>query len=76
MGHALEEIESEILQLPEPARARLAKSLLLSLGENDDTDVEELWAEEAEARYREIESGEVTPIPSDDVLREARSRLK
>jgi len=76
MQQTLEEIESAILQLPEPARARLAKTLLLSLGESEDSDVEELWAEEAEHRYREIESGEVTPLPSDDVLREARSRLK
>lgn len=43
---------------------------------NADTDVKELWGEEAKARYRQIESGEVTPIPSDDVLGEARSRLK
>lgn len=76
MEQTLEEIESAILQLPEPARARLAKTLLLSLGESEDADVEGLWAEEAEHRYREIERGEVTPLPSADVLREARSRLK
>jgi Putative addiction module component len=76
MQQTLEEIESAILQLPEPARARLAKTLLLSLGESEDSDVEELWAEEAEHRYREIESGEVTLLSSEDVLREARSRLK
>jgi hypothetical protein len=39
-------------------------------------DVETLWAEEAERRYREIERGEVTAIPSPDVLRDARARLK
>lgn len=76
MQQTLEEIESAILQLPEPARAHLAKTLLLSLGESEDSEVEELWAEEAEHRYREIESDEVTPLPSEDVLREARSRLK
>ena len=76
MQQTLEETESAILQLPEPARARLAKTLLLSLGEGEDSVVEELWAEEAEHRYREIESGEVTPLLSEDVLREARSRLQ
>ena len=75
MGQTLDEIESEILQLPESARARLAKTLLLSLGESEDSDVEELWSEEAEHRYREIERGDVTPLPSADVLREARPRL-
>ena len=77
MRQNLEQIEAGILELPEEARARLAKSLLLSLGENEEEeDVEGLWAEEAERRYLEIERGAVTPIPSEDVLREARSRLK
>ncbi|HEX7182092.1 MAG TPA: addiction module protein [Thermoanaerobaculia bacterium] len=72
-------VEAEALGLPESARARLAKSLLLSLGDNEpdaEEDLEGLWAEEAERRYREIERGEVTPISSEEVLREARSRLK
>ena len=76
MRQTLEQIEAKILELPEAERARLAKSLLLSLGESEDEDVEGLWADEAELRYQEIERGEVTPIPSEDVLREARSRLK
>lgn len=76
MRQTLEQIEAEILGLPEAERARLAKSLLLSLGESESEDVEGLWADEAERRYLEIERGEVTPIPSEDVLREARYRLK
>jgi hypothetical protein len=55
---------------------RRAQVPLLSLGESDDEDVEALWAEEAERRYLEIERGEVTVIPSPDVLRDARARLK
>jgi putative addiction module component len=69
-------IESEMLRLPQPARARLARSLILSLGEGDDQEVEDLWVEEAERRYLEIERGDVAAIPSEDVFREARLRLK
>ena len=36
-----------------------------------DPEVEELWAEEAERRWREIESGEVQTIPWEEV----RARL-
>ena len=76
MAQTLEQIEAELLQLPEPARARLAQSLLSSLEDFDDTDTDLLWAEEAERRYQEIQRGEVSAIPSEDVFREARSRIR
>jgi len=54
----------------------LAKTLLLSLDSPTEEDVDRVWAEEAMHRYREIERGEVATFPSDEVFREARSRLK
>ena len=44
--------------------------------EIEDAEVARVWAEEAEARALQIERGEVEPIPSDEVFREARSRLR
>jgi hypothetical protein len=76
MAQTLDEIEAELLQLPEEARARLAKSLILSLDQFEEEDNDLLWAEEAERRYQEIERGEVSAIPSEEVFREARSRLR
>lgn len=76
MEQTLEQIEAELLQLPERARARLAQSLLSSLEDFDDTDTDLLWAEEAERRCQEIQRGEVGAIPSEDVFREARPRLR
>jgi putative addiction module component (TIGR02574 family) len=76
MAQTLEQIEAELLQLPERARARLAQSLLSSLEDSDDTDADLLWAEEAERRYQEIRRGEVSTISSEDVFQEARSRLR
>jgi hypothetical protein len=79
MAQTLEEIEAELLQLPEQARARLARSLILSLDEVEEVEGEDndlLWAQEAERRYQEIERGEVIPIPSEEVFLEARNRLR
>jgi putative addiction module component (TIGR02574 family) len=76
MALPVRDLESEALQLPHQERARLAKTLLLSLDAQAEEDPVQAWAEEAMHRYREIERGEVTTLPSDDVFREARSRLK
>lgn len=77
MASTLNEIESEALRLPEESRARLAKSLLLSLettAQEEGTD--RVWAEEAERRYQALQRGEVIGQDSEEVFREARSRLK
>ena len=76
MAQTLEQIEAELLQLPEPSRARLAQSLLSSLGDFDEAGTDLIWADEAERRYQEIQRGEVNAIPSEEVFREARSRLR
>ena len=39
-------------------------------------ETEEIWAEEAERRYQEIQQGEVAIQDSDDVFKEARARLR
>jgi putative addiction module component (TIGR02574 family) len=76
MEPALESIEAEALKLPQRERAKLAKSLLLSLNGRDEAGTDEVWAEEAERRYRELKEGTVQAIPSEEVFREARSRLR
>jgi hypothetical protein len=76
MSKTIEEIETEVLQLPEQDRGRLLKALFLSLEEADEGDVAGICAEEAKARALEIRCGDVEAIPSDEVFREARSRLK
>jgi hypothetical protein len=48
----------------------LAHELIASLDAFPAAEVEELWRAEAERRQKEIQSGKVTPIPGDEVLRE------
>lgn len=73
---SLEDLEAAALQLPEKGRARLARTLLLSLSESEEDGSEPAWAEEAERRYQEIQRGEVALQDSDEVFQEARARMR
>ncbi|HEU0053893.1 MAG TPA: addiction module protein [Longimicrobium sp.] len=72
MGHPLEKIESDLLDLPRDVRAHLAEVLLSSLDE--EADVEEEWDAEAERRYQRYRAGEVVAIPAAEALAELRAR--
>lgn len=65
-------LRSEVLALPEAARAQLAVELLDSLDdrpvETDQGELDRLWADETARRARQIDSGEVTTDSWDDVL--------
>lgn len=65
-------LRSEVLALPEAARAQLAVELLDSLDdrpvETDRVELDRVWAGETARRARQIDSGEVTTDSWDDVL--------
>jgi len=67
MARDLKELVREAFELPENERATLAGLLIESLELPPEPDVEEAWAEEAERRWNEIESGMVRTIPWDEV---------
>jgi hypothetical protein len=46
-----------------------------SLDGEEDPDAEQAWIEEAIRRHREIQCGNVTGKPADQVFKDARSRL-
>ena len=66
MSRDLKDVFREAFELPESERATLAGLLIESLEPPPDPDVEELWAAEAERRWREIESAAAT-IPWEEV---------
>jgi putative addiction module component (TIGR02574 family) len=70
---SLKEIEVEIKKLDLKERAELAKWIVESLDELSVSEVEALWAEEAERRLDEMERGQVTEIPAEEALRRARA---
>jgi putative addiction module component (TIGR02574 family) len=67
MATELTQLFREALELADNDRATLAGLLIESLESPPDPDVERAWAEEAERRWREIESGEVKTIPWEEV---------
>ena len=76
MANATRQLESQILSLPPRQRARLAARIISSLDDQTDSDVERLWAEEAEARLEEIRSGKVRSRAGESVFRRARTALR
>ncbi|MGH9160998.1 MAG: addiction module protein [Vicinamibacteraceae bacterium] len=67
MTERLRDLLRQAFALSENERATLAGLLIESLEPPPEADVEEAWAEEAERRWREIESGAVRTIPWEEV---------
>jgi putative addiction module component (TIGR02574 family) len=78
VSRTLDQIEAEVLRLPEDARAKLMERLLLSFTEEKDSDEEvaRAWVEEAERRDQEMSSGKEPGIPAEEVFRKLRSSLR
>ena len=78
MPMTVEQIEAEVLKLPEQARAELLGRLMRSLAATSvmAPDVAEAWAQEAIRRDEEMESGSVAGIPAEEVFAELRSKGK
>jgi len=67
-----DEPKREALRLDPSSRARLARELLGGLDALTE-EVEQLWLEEAVRRDAQMASGEVKPIPMDEVFAELRA---
>jgi len=72
MAMTLEQLEAEALKLSETERELLAHRLA---PRRPDARVEAAWDAEIQRRVREIENGEVEPVPLEQVLRELRDDL-
>ena len=72
----LADLQKAALKLNPSSRARLAEKLLQSLETLSDAEIEQLWASEALRRSEELERGIGTLRDAQEVLRDARSRLR
>ncbi len=68
MATTVEKICNDALFLPAEARISLIEQLLNSLNLPTQADIDHLWAEEAERRITEIDSGEIKLIPGEQVF--------
>ena len=76
MSPDLDECEAQALKLAPGDRAKLAERLISSLDALDDAENERLWLEEAERRYQEYKSGNISARSAEDVLRDARTAMR
>jgi putative addiction module component (TIGR02574 family) len=72
----IKNIEKKVLELNVKSRAKLANKLLSSLEDLSETEIDNLWAEEALRRNEEISKGRVKLRPAEEVFNAARKRLK
>ena len=70
----ISQIESAALSLSASDRANLARRLIDSL--DVDVSVEREWVNEIVRRVEELESGQVPPVPGEEVLEQARRFLE
>jgi putative addiction module component (TIGR02574 family) len=76
MARALADIEQDILSLSDKERTELLRILIAGLDAPVDTGSEAAWLKESERRLNEIEDGTARTFPADEVVKEARARLK
>ena len=71
-----EEVSTKAMALPAGSRAELAEMLIQSLEEKEDEEIKSAWLAEIHRRNQEIRAGTSVTKASDQVLREAREKLR
>ncbi len=72
----LEKLQTDLLDLPIESRAFLARALIESLDQTIDEGHEALWIAEIRRRDVAVQQGRVGVKPAEQVLREARAKLR
>lgn len=74
----LEQLEAQVLALPQDSQAALLARLLQHLGQTPEMnqEIEDLWVEEAELRDRSMEDEQVTGVPATEVFQRLRASLQ
>ncbi len=72
MSLTFDQITEEAMKLPADSKALLADKLVESLESEELDEIQRLWSAEAIRRRDEVRSGQVQPIPGEEVLEEVR----
>jgi len=75
MTKATAKLADQVLSLPCEDRIYLVDKLLRSLNSPSREEIDRAWAEEAERRIKELDSGKVKAIPGEEVFAKIRKRL-
>ncbi|MDE0458139.1 MAG: addiction module protein [Chromatiales bacterium] len=76
MAQDTSELRKELDKLTPKQKAELARTLIDSLDEDLDEDVEQLWLDEAARRYEAYRRGEMSSSPAVEVFARVRARLR
>ncbi len=72
MPLTLEQLAEQAMLLPVDSRALLADKIVESLDLGEPDAIQRLWAAEAVRRRDELRSGQVKPVPGEQVIAEVR----
>ena len=76
MKQTTKKVLDAAMELPEKEKIRVVEELLAGLEGEPDPDAEAAWTVEIERRTREIEQGEVMPVPWPTVRKLAAERVR
>lgn len=76
MATTRDRILEEALSLPADLRLSLIENLLKSLNLPIDAEMDRLWAEEAERRLSQIETGDANMVPGEEVFSKIRAKYQ
>jgi putative addiction module component (TIGR02574 family) len=76
MKQTTKKVLDAAMELPEKEKIRVVEELLAGLEGEADPDAEGAWAAEIERRTREIERGDVKPVPWSTVRKLAAERVR
>jgi len=72
----LQKIEIEIGRLPRHEQRQLMCWLVATLDAPSAEELRTEWLQEAVCRAKELDSGEIKPIPAADVMKKARALIR
>jgi putative addiction module component len=76
MSSLLEQIVEQSRLLTTQEKATLARILIEGLDASSNNSVEQLWVTESKRRYQAYLRGEIEAIPGEEVMAQARNKLK
>ena len=76
MARDTSQLREELDKLSPKQKAELARTLIDSLDEDLDDEVEQLWLDEAARRYEAYRCGEMSSRPAAEVFARTRLRLR
>ena len=76
MAMVAKKIRDQVLSLPSDERLKLVEQLIESLNLPTKSEIERLWANEAEKRIKEIDDGKLQTIDGEQVFKIIRGKLK